>query len=206
MSRAIEDLQPDLQVMARELLARCEAVGIPLVVTQTLRTFEEQQALYDQGRTKPGKIVTNAKAGESPHNFGLAFDVAFKTPGGGVTWDGPWQQVGGIGANIGLSWGGRWKGFKDFPHFEVKNWKTRKPEVATLPLLKQGDRGSGVERLQRLLNTALGLKVDGDWGRKTTDALTIFFNRSGFKGPGWGSHTTTPEVWAALERAARDSK
>ena len=49
--------------------------GVRLRFTQTLRTNKEQDDLYAQGRTKKGKIVTNAKGGQSIHNFGLAFDI-----------------------------------------------------------------------------------------------------------------------------------
>ena len=60
-------------------------------VTQGLRTFAEQDALYQQGRTKPGKKVTNAKAGQSIHNYGFAVDIVLiidrKTASWGVEID-----------------------------------------------------------------------------------------------------------------------
>ncbi len=130
MSRALDDLAPDVQAKAEALLAGAAARSIPLIVVQTLRTDEEQAALYAKGRTRPGPIVTKAKAGQSWHNElgperkARAFDVAFRTPDGGVTWKGPWATVGALGESLGLEWGGRWPGFPDKPHFQDKGGMT----------------------------------------------------------------------------------
>jgi peptidoglycan L-alanyl-D-glutamate endopeptidase CwlK len=89
---------------------------------------QEQDALYAQGRNAPGKIVTYAKGGSSYHNYGLAFDIALATQGG-VSWDTKadindnpipdFFEVGKIGEECGLEWGGRWRGKKqDLPHFQ----------------------------------------------------------------------------------------
>lgn len=133
MSRDLADLAPYVAEVAKELLAACYAKGLFLIITQTKRTVAEQQALYDQGRIRDGKIVTNARPGDSPHcppnDFpALAFDVAFKVPESGiVTWEPPegrsWFEVGRIGESLGLVWGGSWKGFPDRPHFEWADWR-----------------------------------------------------------------------------------
>lgn len=99
----------------------------------TLRTFAEQDALYAQGRTAPGKVITNAKGGQSYHNYGLAIDIVLlkDTNGDGtfetaswetdVDFDGDgksdWQEIVGIFNRYGWVWGGDWK-FTDKPHFE----------------------------------------------------------------------------------------
>lgn len=99
----------------------------------TLRTFAEQDALYAQGRTTEGKIVTNAKGGQSYHNYGLAVDIVLlvdKDKNGtfesaswetNVDFDGDgksdWQEVVQIFKRYGWAWGGDWK-FTDAPHFE----------------------------------------------------------------------------------------
>ena len=116
----IDKLHPSVQPMAWQVLSRAWDDGLALVVTQSLRTNAEQQALYDQGRTKPGQIVTNALPGSSWHNFGLAFDVAV-LEGGVPTWPNNndlWNRIGNIGKKIGLAWGGDWQKFPDRPHFE----------------------------------------------------------------------------------------
>lgn len=127
-SRKLDDLHPRVRQMAERLLADAEAAGIPLTVTFTLRSMATQAALYAQGRTKPGRIVTNARPGYSFHNFGLALDVVptslLKLPSWGDTpahqkaTDALWARVGAIGKAIGFRWGGDFKSIKDRPHFE----------------------------------------------------------------------------------------
>ncbi len=118
--RFIDRLDPSIRSMAEEVLIRAHAQGIDLVITQGLRTNEEQARLYAQGRTAPGPIVTNAPPGSSWHNFGLAFDVAVLKDGK-ATWPndvGLWNQIGAIGKAAGLGWGGDFTSIKDRPHFE----------------------------------------------------------------------------------------
>jgi peptidoglycan L-alanyl-D-glutamate endopeptidase CwlK len=127
-SRSIEDLHPILQPLAIQFLADCKEAGITAFLTCTYRSSAEQDDLYAQGRTKPGKRVTNAKGGQSQHNTTLqgkpaarAFDIAIKNRDGTVNWDAShphWKQVGVIGKEIGLVWGGDWK-IRDLPHFEL---------------------------------------------------------------------------------------
>lgn len=104
--------------MAEKLIALCEAEGIELLVTSTLRTFEEQAKLYAMGRTAPGNKVTNARPGESLHNFGCAVDVVPLVHGKAVWDNNMWPLIGMLGEKLGLTWGGRWK-FKDLPHFQL---------------------------------------------------------------------------------------
>jgi peptidoglycan L-alanyl-D-glutamate endopeptidase CwlK len=74
MSRSLADLRQPFQVMAQGWLDDCHSVSLDILITCTLRPLDEQQRLYDQGRTTPGHIVTNAKPGQSAHNYGLALD------------------------------------------------------------------------------------------------------------------------------------
>lgn len=129
-SRKLEDLHPIVQAKAIELEKRVEAeLGVDLIFTSTHRDDEAQNALYAQGRTKPGKIVTNAKAGYSWHNFRLAFDV-LPVRHGKPVWstsgeDGKlWKRIGEIGESIGLEWAGRWKTFKETAHFQYTHGLT----------------------------------------------------------------------------------
>jgi peptidoglycan LD-endopeptidase CwlK len=91
---------------------------IKLRVTQGLRTFEEQDALYAQGRTATGTIVTNAKGGQSYHNYGLAIDVV-EIKDGKAIWDTSWPRISEIGISHGFEWGGNFKSFPDKPHFQM---------------------------------------------------------------------------------------
>ena len=117
-SRKLDDLHPTVAERAQQLMELAQAEGIEILVTSTLRSFEEQAELFAIGRTKPGGKVTNAKAGESWHNFGLAFDVVPLVNGKAV-WDSPfWNRIGELGKQAGLVWGGDFQSFKDKPHFE----------------------------------------------------------------------------------------
>jgi peptidoglycan L-alanyl-D-glutamate endopeptidase CwlK len=98
------------------------------------RSPEEQDALYAQGRTKPGKIITNAKAWQSIHNYGLAFDIVLLLDKDGdgkfesVSWDtmkdfdgdkiADWGKVVKYFKSKGWFWGGDWKSIPDTPHFQ----------------------------------------------------------------------------------------
>ena len=116
--------------MASTLVGKAE-VRFAYVV----RTFAEQAALYAQGRTAPGKIVTNAPAGLSIHNYGLAFDIVLLLDNDGdgkyetASWDtatdfdhngiSTWMKCVQIAKKHGFEWGGDWTSFKDLPHFQM---------------------------------------------------------------------------------------
>lgn len=115
-------LDPVIFSRTIDLLAVAALLNMPLIVTHTLRTWQEQEALYAKGRTLPGEIVTNARGGHSWHNFGRAVDVVFQK-GDGISYDGPWDLLGPIGERLGFVWGGRWK-MRDLGHFEYHGGKT----------------------------------------------------------------------------------
>lgn len=127
-SRKIEDLHPHVQEMARQFVANCKAAGIDILITCTYRDAAEQNRLYAIGRTTPGRKVTNAKAGQSFHNYRLAFDVVPMRHGKPV-WGTSgedlklWQRVGAIGVAVGLEWAGNWTRFKEYPHFQYTGGK-----------------------------------------------------------------------------------
>lgn len=119
--------------------------GVRLRFAYTLRTFAEQDVLYDQGRITPGKKVTNAKGGQSTHNYGLAFDIVllldkdsngtFETASWNIHADfdndrkADWMEVVDYFKSIGWTWGGDWNSFKDYPHLEKTfdhNWRALK--------------------------------------------------------------------------------
>ena len=118
-SRNLDDLVPPAKQRAEAFIAAAKAKGIDLLVTSTYRDNESQDALYAQGRTTPGNVVTKAKAGQSWHNWRCALDVVPLVNGKAI-WDDPalWKQVGEIGKSCGLEWAGDWVTFKEFPHFQ----------------------------------------------------------------------------------------
>lgn len=118
-SRSLDDLVPPAKQRAQAFVEAAKAKGIDLLVTSTYRDNESQDALYAQGRTIPGNIVTRAKAGQSWHNWRCALDVVPLVNGKAI-WDDQalWKKVGEIGRSCGLEWAGDWVTFKEFPHFQ----------------------------------------------------------------------------------------
>ena len=121
--KRIAPLHPPFLAIVRAFLEECEKAGHRLRVTHGYRTMDEQAALYAQGRTKPGAIVTHAKPGSSAHNYAAAIDVVFLTKDGKADWNGPWKAIGAIGEKLGLVWGGNFKTIVDRPHFEWARWR-----------------------------------------------------------------------------------
>jgi peptidoglycan L-alanyl-D-glutamate endopeptidase CwlK len=122
-SRNLDDLLPAVKVRVEKFLNSAKDAGIDLLVTSTYRDNESQNALYAQGRTKPGRIVTNAKGGQSFHNYRCAVDVVPLLNGKPV-WDAEndiWQKVGDLGIAAGLEWAGNWTKFREMPHFQYTN-------------------------------------------------------------------------------------
>lgn len=118
----LNGLHPVVLAATERLIERTFAQGVPIVITQGLRTIAEQNELYAQGRTKPGKIVTNARGGYSNHNFGVAIDFVLLMPDGkSVSWEinDNWMTVVRIAKELGFDWGGDWLKFKDYPHLEM---------------------------------------------------------------------------------------
>jgi peptidoglycan L-alanyl-D-glutamate endopeptidase CwlK len=119
-SRKIEDLLPPVRERVERFIAACKAEGIDILITSTYRDNESQDALYAQGRTKPGVKVTNARAGQSFHNYRCAVDVV-PMKNGKPIWnakDPVWKDIGRLGKAAGLEWAGDWVRFKEFPHFQ----------------------------------------------------------------------------------------
>ncbi len=100
-------------------------------LTCTYRSNEEQNQLYSQGRVTRGIKVTNARGGESPHNFEpcFAFDIAFITLNKKLDWSEVlFRKFAEIikGIDKKVEWGGDWERFRDNPHFQLKDWKVYK--------------------------------------------------------------------------------
>lgn len=124
-----DSLHPIVAEKSRELVEAAEEIGINILITDGFRSFEEQDIIYEQGRTRDGSIVTYAEGGESYHNYGLAIDFALQLDDGSVVWDierddngsgrPDWFEVADIGKELGFDWGGDWVRFKDYPHLEM---------------------------------------------------------------------------------------
>jgi peptidoglycan L-alanyl-D-glutamate endopeptidase CwlK len=124
-SEILNGLHPELVTRIEKVLSVMSLVGCPMRVCQGVRTSEEQQKLFAQGRTAPGKIVTNADGliHKSNHQaqadgFGHAVDCCFvgSDPFGEAH---PWRLYGEAGKALGLKWGGDWASPVDRPHLEM---------------------------------------------------------------------------------------
>ena len=122
---ALATLDTDFRALVDKFLAAVDAAGIAIAITAARRTIAEQNAIYAQGRSKPGQIVSNAKGGQSAHNFGCAIDIV-PLKDGAADWNAPasvWHRLGEIGKSCGLVWGGEFHSIKDLPHFESPTWR-----------------------------------------------------------------------------------
>lgn len=120
--------------------------GVRLRFAYVYRSIAEQNVLYNQ-RPK----VTNAKGGQSIHNYGLAFDYVimldkdnngtFET----IEWNlkSPYHKVVvDFFKSKGYEWGGDWKNFKDYPHFQKAfghTWQSLKRKLDTGDVIKDAN-------------------------------------------------------------------
>lgn len=138
--RNLATLHPEMQKAARAFLGVakviCGKVGCDVKIISGTRSYLEQDALYARGRTTPGKKVTNAAAGHSNHNFGLAFDIGIFR-GKEYCGEHPlYNELGTLGKSLGLEWGGDWK-FVDEPHYQLRPaWAKALPEREMLAALR----------------------------------------------------------------------
>jgi peptidoglycan LD-endopeptidase CwlK len=134
---AIKRAHPAIRGMIKEFLDKCQAQGITLLIYFVDRSFDLQNELFQRpfnGKDDDGdglvdeadEKVTNAKAGQSYHNYALAIDVV-ETKNGKAIWKNPnWNLIGHIGESVGFEWGGHFNGLVDKPHFQFPKGVTYK--------------------------------------------------------------------------------
>lgn len=125
-SRSLLDLVPPVRDRANKFLAECHAAGIDVLIYCTYRSPEEQNELYKIGRSLPGKIVTNARGGQSWHNFRAAFDFVPMLNGKPQWADKKlYAKCGAIAESLDLEWAGRWTGsLKETAHCQYRGGLT----------------------------------------------------------------------------------
>jgi peptidoglycan L-alanyl-D-glutamate endopeptidase CwlK len=124
----LSGLNRKFRVKAEAFLAAAQPIltkhGVTAEVISGLRSWQQQAALYAQGRTKPGRIVTKARPGSSWHNYGLAIDLGLFAGGKYLDEAAPtraakiYQELGALAASMGIEWAGTWKSFPEGPHFQ----------------------------------------------------------------------------------------
>jgi hypothetical protein len=117
-TNGISEIHPLVKRKSDAIIADMQTLNQPVRLVEGYRSPERQTELYNQGRTTVGNKVTNAKAGESLHNYGVAVDFVFRKEGYNATQE-QWELLGQIGKRHGFEWGGDWNGFVDRPHFEM---------------------------------------------------------------------------------------
>jgi hypothetical protein len=121
VTNRLDGVNPALVEKVSRVLDAMDALGFPMRAVSGLRSVSEQRALYAQGRTAPGRIVTYAdgELKQSKHQSGRAVDCVF-LDGDRPSWDAgwPWSAYGACAQAVGLAWGGTWK-MRDLPHVEL---------------------------------------------------------------------------------------
>lgn len=164
-SRDISRLRSDVAANCRVFIQRCAAEGLPVLVVETVRDLEYQASLYAQGRTKPGKIVTNQKTPSFHWNkVGLAFDICKNVKGHEYDDADFFRRCGAIGKEMGFSWGGDWKSLPDRPHFQWDDGgrytaaMVRKGQLPRMmPKYKEVEKAMTKDEAKRILKTKAGL-------------------------------------------------
>lgn len=181
--RDIKKLKPNAKMACELFLAEAKKQGLPVLVTETLRTKERQAKLYAQGRTTAGKIVTWTKV--SRHTRGLAWDICKNKKGEEYSDAEFFKSCGAIAKKLGITWGGDWKS-KDMPHFEVTDsW-----EVENLDeILKE------LEEIKNSLKVYRYTTDLPDWARPTLQKL---MDRGVYKGVAEDDLNLTQDIMRVL--------
>lgn len=200
--RGVEYLIPKAQVECNKFISACESKGLKVKITDTLRTKQEQDALYAQGRTKAGSIVTNVKYPNSMHNWGVAWD--FCRADGRDAYDNSdrfFEKCGEVAVSLGLIWGGNWKSIIDRPHVQLSDWGDTPTQLKNeygdpdtfkkyfkdlgnddkLTTLREGCEGFQVFILQGFLFKSDIKEIDGIFGKRTLEKVTKFQKENGLE-------------------------
>lgn len=148
-------LYPPFFERAQKVVQQLFEAGKPYWVIEGCRSYERSDALYAQGRTAPGPIVSNARAGQSAHNFGIAVDVVLDGYIDRAGLQPDWRPesyipLGPVVRANGLIWGGDWV-FKDRPHFQVPTFIT----AADMEPLRQAFAAGGLKSVWAYLDQHL---------------------------------------------------
>ena len=173
-SRDVNLLRSDVAENCRRWLARCRSEGLAVLVTNTVRDEEYQAWLYEQGRTRPGSIVTNGKDPTFHHvNAGLAFDFCQNVKGEEYSNLGFFQAAAALAKEMGFTWGGDWTSFVDRPHIQ---WDGRGQYTSAMlrkglyppdmPLWEEDDEEMTQEAFDQMMANyleRLGQQPPSDW-------------------------------------------
>ena len=200
-SRDINRLRPDVAANCRKWLERCKAAGLNVLITNTVRDKEYQAYLYEQGRTRPGGIVTNSKTPTfHADTAGLAFDFCKNVKGHEYDDIDFFKKAAAIAKEMGFSWGGDWKSFVDRPHIQWDNhgaWTSKMILEGRLPIEMPlwGEKENKMSQVR--YNT---VEECPEWARATVQKLTDKGILIG-DGKGWDLSYDMVRLLVMLDRA-----
>lgn len=132
-SRKLDDIDLEIRAIFFTFEHELQMIPMEFVRACTYRSNEEQEKLYDQGRSDAGRIVTWCRAGQSEHNRTKSGFPASRAADYYPLMNGKlagidtqaehdlWEKMGETAEKFGIEWGGRWpKGKQDRPHFQIK--------------------------------------------------------------------------------------
>ncbi|WP_254854045.1 peptidoglycan-binding protein [Halobacillus salinus] len=222
--RNIGEVHPAVKDKVLCIIERAYSEGINVQFSSGFRSSSEQQRLYNQGRTTSGSVVTNAKPGQSVHNYGLAVDFFLTTyNGSSATWtvNKEWRRVAAIGKQLGFQWGGDWRSFRDYPHLDLAvglTWRDLRDgdrpsdERLNKGVTRKGHAGYEVYLMQRQLKKAgYDIAVDGIFGPGTDEILKRFqrdqgLDADGFNGPATQAALKDPKKRDDFSAAEKDKE
>lgn len=194
--RDITLCHPRLQIKAAQWVEACEKQRITVKIGETLRRAAEQDALYAQGRTKPGSVVTNAKGSEyrSQHQWGIAYDfyLSMDIDGDGKSTDdsyndstGMFGKAADLAKTVGLAWGGDWSSIVDAPHIYLPDWGSTPTDLIKQyktpdAFIKTWERQTGwiEDGIGRWYSHSDGSYVKNDWEK--IEGQWYWFNGAGY--------------------------
>lgn len=190
VNRNISELTPLAQTACNLFMSRCEDKGLKVLITETYRSQERQNYLYEQGRSRSGKIVTWTK--KSRHTGRRAWDICQNIKGKEYSDSGFFKACGDVAEELGITWGGTWP-TPDTPHFEIRtDWipptESEETDMSELNALKEEitnlrneiknltvSLNKTADRITKLENPMIYNYIDKnmpEWARSTVQKLT----------------------------------
>jgi len=171
-SRDVNLLRADVAENCRTWQRVCQREGLNVLITCTVRDDAYQAWLYEQGRTRPGVIVTNSRVATFHWDrAGLAFDFCRNVRGKEYdNSDRLFNRAGAIAEGMGFEWGGSWKNFVDLPHVQ---WSGEKKNI-TGAQIRQGVRPADMPKYYDEEDFGViykTIKEVPDWGKPTVQKL-----------------------------------
>ena len=161
--RDLNKLSKNAKIACEMFLEECEKQGLKVLVTETYRSQARQSYLYEQGRTRPGQIVTQVKK-VGYHNTGNAWDICQNIKGKEYSDDSFFEKCGKIAKSLGIEWGGHWTGFVDKPHFQISNNWTPPKNKSTTPMQQEKDEDL-FNAVSKIIKSEIKLDFNS-WKRK----------------------------------------